>query len=234
MHLLLRLTYERDIENYNGLSELLEILSSICSGYTVPLKSEHIEFFTKVLIPLHKMKTLSTFHTQLLQCFKHFIEKDHNMIPVAILGLLKIWPITNPAKEVLFLNEIEEIMEVSTDAFPKFGEKFVQQLCRCVKSEHYQVAERALVFINGEMCNKLVKKGAHLKTIARALIWSSKKHWNQTVSSLAITVMKSYQDQAPDQFSTIEATYERDEQRVAQRTEQRKRLWSKLEQATAE
>ncbi len=38
-NLLLKITYE--CETHNGLSELLEILSSIVSGYTVPLKSEH-------------------------------------------------------------------------------------------------------------------------------------------------------------------------------------------------
>jgi len=39
MNLLLKVTYE--YENHNGLTELLEILSSIISGFTVPLKTEH-------------------------------------------------------------------------------------------------------------------------------------------------------------------------------------------------
>jgi serine/threonine-protein phosphatase 2A regulatory subunit B' len=54
MNLLLKVTYE--YENHNGLTELLEILSSICSGFTVPLKSEHRDFFARVLVPLHKVK----------------------------------------------------------------------------------------------------------------------------------------------------------------------------------
>jgi serine/threonine-protein phosphatase 2A regulatory subunit B' len=47
-----------DGENHNGLTELLEILGSITSGLAVPLKPEHAEFFKRVLIPLHKIKTL--------------------------------------------------------------------------------------------------------------------------------------------------------------------------------
>lgn len=39
MNLLLRVVYEH--ENHNGLTELLEVLSSVVSGYTVPLKIEH-------------------------------------------------------------------------------------------------------------------------------------------------------------------------------------------------
>jgi len=54
-----------DGENYNGLTELLEILGSITSGLAVPLKVEHQEFFKRVLVPLHKIKTLPTFNTQL-------------------------------------------------------------------------------------------------------------------------------------------------------------------------
>ena len=61
MNLLLRIiTYD---ETHNGLTELLEILGSITNGLSVPLKLEHQEFFKKVLIPLHKVKTLQTFNT---------------------------------------------------------------------------------------------------------------------------------------------------------------------------
>jgi serine/threonine-protein phosphatase 2A regulatory subunit B' len=60
MNLLLKVTYESD--SHNGLTEVLEIFSSIISGYTVPLKNEHREFFVRVIIPLHKVKTLSVFN----------------------------------------------------------------------------------------------------------------------------------------------------------------------------
>ena len=39
MNLLLLVTYEK--EEHNGLTELLEILSSIISGFASPLKAEH-------------------------------------------------------------------------------------------------------------------------------------------------------------------------------------------------
>ena len=61
MFLLLRVT--QDAETHNGLTELLEILGSITSGLQLPLKQEHQDFFKKVLIPLHKVKELMSFHT---------------------------------------------------------------------------------------------------------------------------------------------------------------------------
>jgi serine/threonine-protein phosphatase 2A regulatory subunit B' len=64
MNLFLNIIYE-SLDTHNGLSELLEILSSIINGFTAPLKDEHIHFLKKGLVPLHRVKTLSTFHTQL-------------------------------------------------------------------------------------------------------------------------------------------------------------------------
>ena len=40
MNLLLLITYEK--EEHNGVTELLEILSAIISGYASPLKPEHV------------------------------------------------------------------------------------------------------------------------------------------------------------------------------------------------
>jgi len=55
-NLILLITYEK--EEHNGLTELLEILSSIIVGYATPLKEEHRLFAMKVLIPLHKVRGL--------------------------------------------------------------------------------------------------------------------------------------------------------------------------------
>jgi len=65
MNVLLKVVYQYNIETHNGLTELLEILSSITSGLAQPLKQEHVLFFNRVLIPLHKVKTLATYNTQL-------------------------------------------------------------------------------------------------------------------------------------------------------------------------
>lgn len=127
MNLLLLITYEK--EEHNGLTELLEILSSIISGYTSPLKEEHKDFAKKVLIPLHKVRGLQNFNTQLLTCMKNFLEKDKTLGIDLMVGLLKYWPITCPAKEVVYINELEEIMDyIGPEAekrFSDFGPKMI-------------------------------------------------------------------------------------------------------------
>lgn len=94
------------------MTELLEILGSITSGLSVPLRQEHLDFFRKVLIPLHKVKELSTFNQQLQVCVKNYLEKSMALCIDLIKCLLKFWPLTNPAKEVIFINEIEEVMDL--------------------------------------------------------------------------------------------------------------------------
>jgi serine/threonine-protein phosphatase 2A regulatory subunit B' len=61
MNMILMITYEK--EEHNGVTELLEILSSVISGFASPLKEEHKKFAISVLVPLHKVKGLSTFNT---------------------------------------------------------------------------------------------------------------------------------------------------------------------------
>lgn len=41
--------------SFNGASELLDIMASIISGFAVPLREEHQQFFNSIIVPLHKV-----------------------------------------------------------------------------------------------------------------------------------------------------------------------------------
>ena len=138
---------------------MLEILGSIINGFALPLKEEHKLFLTRVLIPLHKVKSLSMYHPQLAYCIVQFLEKDAalteevnitctisasnaNEIKV-VLGLLRYWPKVNSTKEVMFLNEVEDIFEVMDPAeFTKVQEPLFNQLAKSVASPHFQVCSK--------------------------------------------------------------------------------------------
>ena len=49
---------------------------SIINGFALPLKEEHKQFLMRVLVPLHKVKTLGVYHPQLAYCVVQFLEKD--------------------------------------------------------------------------------------------------------------------------------------------------------------
>ena len=54
--------------------------------------------------------------------------------------MFKFWPKTNSSKEVMFLGEIEEILDiVDAPQFVAIQEALFRQLAKCVSSPHFQV-----------------------------------------------------------------------------------------------
>ena len=152
-----------DTERHNGVAELLEILGSIINGFALPLKEEHKTFLTRALIPLHKVKSLTLYHPQLAYCVVQFLEKDPSLTEEVVLGLLKYWPKVNSPKEVMFLNEVEEILDVIDPVeFQKIMVPLFKQLARCINSQHFQVAERALYYWNVRLRDR--KSASHAPT----------------------------------------------------------------------
>ena len=129
-----------ETEKYNGIAELLEILGSIINGFALPLKEEHKMFLVRAMIPLHKPRCLAMYHQQLSYCITQFVEKDCKLADTVIQGLLKYWPVTNSSKEVMFLNELEEVLEATQPSeFQRCIVPLFQQLARCLNSSHFQV-----------------------------------------------------------------------------------------------
>ncbi|KAG0191107.1 hypothetical protein DFQ28_000906 [Apophysomyces sp. BC1034] len=137
-YIFLHFIYES--EEFNGIAELLEILGSVINGFVLPLKEEHKVFLNRVLLPLHKPSSLAQYHPQLTYCVVQFLEKDPLLAAPTISTLLRYWPKVNSAKEVLFLDEMEEIMDVIHVAeYRKIMLPFYKKLAQCVSSLHFQV-----------------------------------------------------------------------------------------------
>ncbi|KAJ1330342.1 hypothetical protein BSLG_009478 [Batrachochytrium salamandrivorans] len=177
-------------ERHNGIAEMLEILGSIINGFALPLKEEHKVFLTRVLLPLHKAKSLTLYHPQLAYC-------------VVVVGLLRFWPKVNSPKEVMFLNECEEILDVmEPQEFFKIQAPLFQQIARCVSSPHFQVAERALYYWNNDYITNLISDNVNaiLPIMFSALYRNSKTHWNRTIHGLVYNALKLFMEMSPKLF----------------------------------
>ncbi|EJD02374.1 protein phosphatase 2A regulatory B subunit [Fomitiporia mediterranea MF3/22] len=220
-----------ETERHNGIAELLEILGSIINGFALPLKDEHKIFLTRSLIPLHKVKSLSLYHPQLAYCVVQFLEKDASLTEEVLLGLLKFWPKVNSPKEVMFLNEVEEVLDVIDPAeFPKISVPLFQQLARCVNSQHFQVAERALYYWNNEYIVNLMtdNMGTILPIIFPALYINSRSHWNRTIHGMVYNALKMFMEINPELFEEAMQQFKRN--RVADRQKRVKLYedWQKI------
>jgi serine/threonine-protein phosphatase 2A regulatory subunit B' len=133
-----RFVFESD--RHNGIAELLEVFGSVISGFAKPLKEEHKLFLWKALIPLHKPKTVVVYLPQLTYCITQFIEKEPKLTGTVIRGLLKYWPVTNSQKEMMFLGELEEVLELTEGAdFQKCVVPLFRRIAHCLNSSHFQV-----------------------------------------------------------------------------------------------
>ncbi|KAI8486621.1 Serine/threonine-protein phosphatase 2A 56 kDa regulatory subunit beta isoform [Branchiostoma belcheri] len=213
-HIFLKFIYET--EHFNGVGELLEILGSIINGFALPLKAEHKQFLIKVLIPLHKAKSLSLYHAQLAYCVVQFLEKDATLTEPVVRGLLKFWPKTCSQKEVMFLGEIEEILDViEPSQFVRIQEPLFKQISKCVSSPHFQVAERALYFWNNEYVMSLIEENSNviMPIMFPNLYRISKEHWNQTIVALVYNVLKTFMEMNSKLFDELTANYKAERQK---------------------
>ncbi|KAK1418172.1 hypothetical protein QVD17_27312 [Tagetes erecta] len=225
-----------ETEKHNGIAELLEILGSIINGFALPLKEEHKNFLMRALIPLHKPKCLSMYHQQLSYCVTQFVEKDFQLADMVIRGLLKYWPVTNSSKEVMYLSELEEILESTQAAeFQKCMVPLFQQIGRCLNSSHFQVAERALFLWNNDHIRNLIiqNRKVILPIIFPALEKNTRGHWNQAVQSLTLNVRKVFSD--ADQLLLDECLmkYQEDELKEKENHKKRESTWVRLENEAA-
>ena len=102
--------YEKS--QHNGIMEYLEIFGSIINGFAIPLKKEHLTFLEKAIMPLHTPPTMGHYYQQLSYCVLQYVEKDANTGGTIVNALIKLWPWSSAQKQVLLLNEMEELLEL--------------------------------------------------------------------------------------------------------------------------
>ena len=164
----------------------------------------------QVLIPLHKAKSLSVYHPQLAYCIVQFLEKDPQLTEAVLTGVLKFWPKVNSPKEVLLLNEVEEILDViEPEEFVKIQGVLFGKLAACVGSAHFQVAERALYFWNNEYLMSLVNENATaiIPIVFPSLYKNSRGHWNRSIHGLIYNALKVLSEMNATLFDECSSKY---------------------------
>lgn len=187
----------------------------------------------KTLLPLHKTRYLSLYFRQLDYCIIQFIEKDPSLSVPVILGLLKIWPKTNSTKEVLFLTEIEEILEIiSIDHFKMISGPLFRQISKCIDSNHFQVAERALLFWHNDyICENLIRSRVEeiLKIVLPILSKHAKTHWNRNVQLLIFNAIDRFMNVDSVLFDDFVAALPEIEKKKIDRKQKLLSCWKELD-----
>jgi len=222
-----------ETEKHAGIAELLEILGSIINGFALPLKEEHKNFLFKALMPLHKPNSVAQYHQQLSYCVVQFVEKDPKLSEQVLLSLLHFWPVTNSQKEVLFLTEVEEILELTLDdVFPEIMIPVFKQIARCSNSSHFQVAEKSLWLWNNECVVTLVSQHRQIivPLVFGALELNARSHWNSEVHALTCNVRKLFMEMDNELYDVCKKKYDEDVAQDEMKKKKRESVWKALKE----
>jgi len=161
-----------------------------------------------------------------------FVEKDPKLAIQVIESILAFWPMTYSPKEVLFLNEAEEILEmIQASEFITIMKPLFKQIAKCIGSPHFQVAERALFLWNNEYIVSLIAQNRQevLPLVFEALYTNSRSHWNSTVHGLTCNVVKLFMEMDAKLFDECSSTYRDKQENAASLAEKNVNEWKSIE-----
>lgn len=198
-----------ETHKFNGASEILDIFASIISGFAVPLRDEHVRFFNNIIIPLHKVQTNPQFFEQLLRCSMLFLTKDRELALPLLEGLLKYWPFASTEKEILFLTELKEVLEiVDPQRIDYLVPKLFKRIMKCIGGENMHVCDRAMCFFENDYFLNILKQYKHqtYPIMVPKINNLAENHWQKVLleSFLALrTILKEIDAVAFDQALNV-------------------------------
>jgi hypothetical protein len=89
-------------------SELLAEI--VISNLIPPLTCDAIDSSRRDILPLHCRGNYSEFHRQSVQLMLRFVAKGDSLLALTVSFLHRHWPTIDKSKQILFMNEYEEIM----------------------------------------------------------------------------------------------------------------------------
>jgi serine/threonine-protein phosphatase 2A regulatory subunit B' len=224
-------TFSLEHEYHNGVAELLEILGSIINGFTKPLKEEHKEFLLQGLIPLHKPKNIIPYHPQLSYCVAQYLEKDPNLTETVFKALIRYWPVANTRKQLLFLTEIEDLLQVvEPEQFVVIQEMLFRKLCEAIVSPAFQIVEKVFQLWHHEYILNLIAANIEviLPIVFPSLYSTAKNHWNKAIRGMAANDIRLFMDIDTVVFGRVLENYKADRQKEKEDREKRVTTWRSL------
>jgi serine/threonine-protein phosphatase 2A regulatory subunit B' len=138
-----------------------------------------------------------------------------------------------PHRQVLFLNEVEEILEmVQAPEFMTIMKPLFARIALCVGSPHFQVAERALFLWNNEYIVSLIAQQRQevLPLVFEALYTNSRAHWNSTVHGLTCNVVKLFMEMDAKLFDECSADYREKQEKLDEVESAKQNKWISIKE----
>lgn len=172
--------------NFNGVAEILEVMASIISGFSVPLKKDHYDFFNDNIIPLFSLKKFNLYLKQLIKCSNLFLEKDHQLYIPLMKVIIEIFPSQSISKKVYFLDELYNIFLYIDNNIPSnLMDNLIQVITACLTENDITIATKCLMLFEEKQFMSFIKKNRN-KTIIKDTLMTNLNHfivnhWNKKI-----------------------------------------------------
>jgi len=119
---------------------------------------------------------------------------------------------------------------IDPNEFRKIMTALFHQLARCINSQHFQVAERALYYWNNEYIVNLMSENLStvLPIVFPVLFTNSKHHWNRTIHTMVYNALKLFMEINADYFAEAMEQYKQRKIEEQQHAVRRYEQWKKL------
>ncbi|KAJ5074435.1 serine/threonine protein phosphatase 2a regulatory subunit [Anaeramoeba ignava] len=170
-------------EDFQGISEMLEITKSIISGLKVPIKKEYNQDLYKIILPLFKNPNMISYSNSLKLCVSEFIQKDLNFSQSILQFLIKFYPKTNYHKQIIFISEFQEIIPELNDSFHQFtSDSLFPFLLKLINCDNSFVTSKTLdlfqnIFFIDFFCKSSKCLGLFTNTISNCGV----NHWSSEI-----------------------------------------------------
>jgi serine/threonine-protein phosphatase 2A regulatory subunit B' len=111
-----------------------------------------------------------------------FVSKDNSLVYTLLDGLMKYWPFANYIKEVLFLSELLEALEVTDlDKLQPYLNKIILRFIKAISSQHVSVRDRAISYFDNQFFVNLLSVYSRkiYPMMVPAISEIGDTHWNK-------------------------------------------------------
>lgn len=113
-------------------------------------------------MPLHKPAIYLQYHQMLWDCIIKIIHQMPLIADEIIKTLLKYWPKTESVKEIMFLTEVEKIIESTLNLSPETLIPLFKQISLCISSANSRVSCRGLLLWENERVASLILNNVNI------------------------------------------------------------------------
>jgi serine/threonine-protein phosphatase 2A regulatory subunit B' len=151
--------------------------------------------------------------------------------------MLRFWPTVSCQKELLYLNELEEVLELTgTAQLEKVIAPLFCRISSSICSNHFQVAERALFLWNNDIIATFTSdhRTKILPIIYPALQKNYSKHWNSTISSLTLNIIRIFKEMDKELYEKVAKEYKNGRTSPTALKQQRDTRWKTVQKMSAQ